>query len=180
MLKSFCLAGFLLVLGTGLSGCVAIPSMVNDERDLSGQYSDAAIITSIKSSLISEDFGAITGVKVYSFNGVVYLVGEVDQPLRDYAYRVATETEGVRQVVTHWYKPGTSTTVHDAVIEANINTELLFTKNLSSTQVKVDVYGGNVVLLGIMASQADIDHAIRVVKSVRYVKSVTSYLKTNV
>ena len=180
MLKSFCLAGLLLVFTigtTGLSGCVAIPRIANDERDLSEQYSDAAIITSIKSSLLTEDAGSITGVKVYSFGGVVYLVGEVDQSLRDNAYRIAKETEGVRQVVTHWFKPGTADTVNDAVIDTNINTELLFTKNVSSTQVSVNVYGGNVVLLGIMESQADINRAIRVVKSVPHVKSVTSYLK---
>lgn len=179
MLKSFCLAGLLLVLAIGSSGCVAIPRIANDERGLSEQYSDAAIITSIKSSLLTEDVGSVTGVRVYCFNGVVYLIGQVEQPLRDAAYRTAKETEGVREVVTHWYKPGTANTMNDTVIATNIDGELLFAKDVSSTQVSVEVYGGNVVLLGLMASQSDIDRAVRVAKSVPHVKSVTSYLKVN-
>lgn len=162
-----------------LTGCPAIPFIANDERSVSQQYSDKQIEGSIKTDLLAEHALKATDINVYSFRGHVYLIGQVDLAYRAFAERTARESEGVRVVTTHWFPEGTENSVSDAQIEAAIDTNLLFAKNVSSTQVNVDVWGGNVVLVGIMASQADIDRAITEARQVSGVKSVRSYLMTN-
>ncbi len=162
-----------------LAGCPAIPFITNDERSVSGQYSDKQIEASIKADLLAEHALKATDVNVYSFRGHVYMVGQVDPAYRAFAERTAQKAKGVWAVTTHWFPVGTANSVSDTQIEAAIDANLLFAKKVSSTQVNVDVWGGNVVLVGLMASQAEIERSIAEVRKVSGVKSVKSYLMTN-
>jgi osmotically-inducible protein OsmY len=83
----------------------------------------------------------------------------------------------VVHVTTHWFADGTGNTLSDAALEGQIVGVLLFAKDVPSTQIAVDVWGGNVVLTGIMADQDKIDRAIAATGGVSGVHSVTSYLK---
>lgn len=147
-----------------------------DKRSVGTQLSDAEIVTSVKSSLLGDDMSKGLSVHVYSFNAHVYLVGEADQAYRKHTVQLAQKTDGVRQVTAHWFPIGTSDSGNDLATETKVAKALLFARNVRSTQVSVEVWGGNVVLLGVMGSKADIDRAIAATKSVDSVKSVTSYL----
>ena len=173
-MKSHILGALLLLIAVSSSGCAA--GVVMDERSVGTQLSDAEIVTSVKSSLLGDDMSKGLDVHVYSFKAHVYLVGEVDNAYRKHTVTIAEKTEGVRQVTAHWFPVGTSDGGNDLAIETRVAKALLFAKDVRSTQVEVEVWGGNVVLLGLMESRADIDRAVSATKGVSGVKSVTSYL----
>ena len=168
------------LLAFGLGGCPAVPFIVKDQRDLSAQSADKGIESKIKTQLVQENASKSLDVNVYSFLGHVYLIGDVDAGYRAFAEKTARSVPGVKQVTTHWFPVGSANRATDSQIEAAIDTNLLFAKDVASTQVNVDVWGGHVVLLGLMASQADIDRAMSEVRGVSGVKSVTSYLRVHV
>ena len=159
-----------------VSGCFIIPSVVEDERSLSTQYDDAGIKTDIAAALLKEDATKANGVNVHCFEGQVFLVGEADKNFRAFAIKTAAAVKGVAHVTPHWFAAGTGDTISDTALEAKIDGALLFTQDLPSAQVVVDVWGGHVVLSGMMKDQADISKTIAVTRGVSGVKSVTSYL----
>ncbi len=174
--KKLALPLVLTLLALCLGGCPAVPFIVNDERDLSTQTADTSIESKIKAGLVQENPSQALSVNVYSFSGHVFLVGDPDKPFRTFAEKTATSVAGVKRVTTHWFPVGTSDRVTDSRIETGIDTNLLFAKGVASTQINVDVWGGNVVLLGLVGKEADIERAQRAVRGVAGVKSVTSYL----
>ena len=159
-----------------LSGCFVIPSAVEDERPLSTQYDDAGTKTGIAATLLREDATKANGINVHCFEGHVFLVGEADKDFRAFAVKTAAGAEGVVHVTPHWFPNGTGSAISDTALETKVDAALLFTKNLPSTQVVVDVWGGHVVLTGLMKDQTDIQKAVSTVRGVEGVKSVTSYL----
>ncbi|SHN49905.1 BON domain-containing protein [Desulfovibrio litoralis] len=164
---------FLLLSLCLLGACATI----NDERSLGTQLSDTSIETKIKTALLFESpIKSIRDVNIYSFNGDVYLVGQLPKELRTFAVNKAQSVDGVNKVTAHWFPTDSSSTINDTRLEANIDSELLLHKDIKSTQVRVDVWGGHVVLLGLMSSQREIDRVVNLVKTMTYVKSVTNYL----
>ncbi len=173
-MKRYILGALLLLIAVSGSGCAA--GVVMDERSVGTQLSDAEIATSVKSSLLGDDMSKGLDVHVYSFKAHVYLVGEADPAYRAHIVKIAEKTEGVRKVTAHWFPIGTSDGGNDLAVETKVAKALIFAKDVSSTQVEVEVWGGHVVLLGLMGSKADIERAIAATKGVSGVKSVTSYL----
>ena len=162
-------------LAFALSAC-AIPYVTSDERDANTHTTDIKIQNAIKSELLMESPGKALNVNVYSFAGHVYLLGDVDVRYRGLAEKIARSTAGVKRVSSHWFAVGSADRLTDTRIENSINTNLLFARGVSSTQVNVDVWGGHVVLLGLMANQSDIDRAVREAEGIEGVKSVTNNL----
>ncbi len=167
----------LLLAMSGLVACSTITGAVMDNRDLSTQADDVGIKSSIVASLAKENPLKATGITVRSFGGHVFLIGEADKSFRHFAILTAEETSGVRHVTAHWFEAGTASTVNDTALAVSIDSKLLFTRSVRSTQIFADVFGGNVVLTGILNSQEDIQRAIATVRSVSGVISVTNYLK---
>ncbi len=165
-----------LVLAGSLSGCVSIPGAGPGDSSVSAQYDDAGIKTGIASALLKQDAVKANNVNVHCFGGHVFLIGEADPAFRAFALDTASKTSGVVHVTTHWFPGGTSSLVSDTAIETEIDTKLLFTKELPSTRITVDVWGGHVVFTGVLDTQQNINRAIAAAKSVKNVKSVTSYL----
>lgn len=172
MVGIFCL--LLLLAG----GCSTVTAPVMDKRDMKTLADDGAIKANVAAALVKKSPVKATDVNVHSFRGHVFLIGEADQEFRAFAYATAQAAKGVVHVTPHWFPTGTGHTFSDTALETQIDTELLFAKNVRSTQVIVDVWGGHVVLTGIMANRASIDRAISSVRKVPGVKSVTSYLST--
>lgn len=69
-----------------------------------------------------------------------------------------------------------SEATHDTWITTKVKTDLLATKGVSGTDVKVDTKDGVVTLTGHVATQAEADKAKAVAKSVKGVKDVNSKL----
>ena len=62
--------------------------------------------------------------------------------------------------------------VDDAVITSKIKTAILKSSTLKATEINVETYKGIVQMTGFVKSRADINHAVRVAKRVKGVKSV--------
>jgi len=166
----------LLISLAAIGGCATVSGRPAPPHIEESRYDDAGIKTTITSQLLKADATKANDINVYCFNGHVFLIGEADQKFREKALREAEKTKGVVHVTTHWFPTGTASTLKDAAIEAAIDTSLLFTEDISTRRVAVDVWGGNVVLTGIVGKQAEIDKAIAKIKTISGVKSVTSYL----
>lgn len=163
------------VMCLALSGC-AVYSVPKDERSVGTMVDDSVIVSDIKADLISLDGSDGLATKVYSFGGRVYLVGEPAVGFRDKAVSAARKVKGVRSVTTHWFAPGTGKTMDDTVVATRVRTNLIAEKALSSTQIELEVYGGHVVLMGMVRASADVDRAVRVARATQGVRGVSSYL----
>ena len=170
-------AALLLALtALGPGGCTTVSGRPAPPEVAESRYDDAGIKTAITSQLLKANATKANDINVHCFNGHVFLVGEADQTFRELALKEAEKAEGAVHVTTHWFPTGTASTLKDAAVEAEIETSLLFTEDISTRRVAVDVWGGNVVLTGLVAKQAEIDQAVAKIRQLPGVKSVTSYL----
>ena len=161
-----------------LGGCVSLAGVFDSEqeRDLSSQYDDAGIKTGITSALLKESATRANDVDVHCFRGHVFLVGEADKEFRAFALDTARNTKGVVHVTTHWFPSGTASTADDAAIKAAVAQKVNSLAGAPSSQLAIDAWGGNIVLTGVVPTQAEINKAIAAAKGTSGVKSVTSYL----
>lgn len=162
-----------------MAGCARVVLPSGSMEGGAARYDDAAIKTAITSALLKMDAAKANDVNVHCFNGHVFLVGEADKDFRRAAVAEAEKPEGVVHVTTHWFPTGTAANEEDAAIETEIGGGMLFTEDVSTRRVGVDVWGGHVVLTGIASSQSEINSAIAKIKKIKSVKSVTSYLALN-
>jgi hyperosmotically inducible protein len=82
-------------------------------------------------------------------------------------------------VTTHWFPTGTASGGADALIESEIESEVLRIEAVQARHVAVDVWGGHVVLTGLVRQQSQIDTAVANIKQIKQVRSVTSYVTLN-
>lgn len=158
-------------------GCVRVPPLLPGGMEAGeSRYDDAGIKTSITSALLKKDAAKANDVSVQCFNGHVFLIGEADKDFRRIAQDEAEKPDGVVHVTTHWFPAGTASAAEDSSIETEIANSILFSEDVSTRRVGVDVWGGHVVLTGIVPSQAEISNAVAKIKKIKNVKSVTSYL----
>ena len=173
-----CLALFLLFAPIG---CVSMSGVfgTGEDSDLSSQYDDAGIKTSITSALLKNNATKANDIDVHCFKGHVFLVGEADKEFRKFALDTAQSTKGVVHATTHWFPTGTADTGDDAAVEEAIVQKMGTITAHPKSQVAIDAWGGHVVLTGILPTQADINQAIAIARGTPKVKSVTSYLAPN-
>jgi hyperosmotically inducible protein len=119
---------------------------------------------------------------VYSFYGKVYLVGQKEtEAQKKRAIEIAQKTEGVKSVTTYiLQKKGEDEdscgTTNSLEITAKVNSALIQDGDIWSTNVEVQTVQCNVVLLGLVRSQKEIEKSIVHAKGVEGVRSVKSFL----
>lgn len=154
----------------------AIYGSARDERSVGDQAADKETSLSIKKALADNDSGKALQVHVYCFLGHVFLVGAIDDvEFRKFAIKTAKGTEDVKKV-TDYFVAESDTTGDDLEIAAKVRTALIGEGDLSATQIEQEVLNGEVVLLGMVRSQADAKLAIKTAKSVEGVRKVTSFM----
>lgn len=72
---------------------------------------------------------------------------------------------------------GTGEYVDDSVITAKVKTAVFNEPSLKSAEINVETFKGTVQLSGFVSSQADIDKALEVARSVDGVKSVQNSMR---
>lgn len=157
-------------------GCARITLPSGSMDNGAARYDDAAIKTAITAALMKKDAAKANNVSVHCFNGHVFLVGEADKDFRNAAVAEAEKAKDVVHVTTHWFPTGTASNLDDGILETAIADSALFTEDVSTRRIGVDVWGGHVVLTGIASNQAEISNATTRIKKIKSVKSVTSYL----
>ncbi len=122
------------------------------------QASDTAIEAQIKAALMTSPVKGTSGIDVYCRNGVVVLVGVVvpGSSAGREAVKIARGTSGVSRVETYFVNARPSWT-NDFEIKESIRAHYVADPDLVSGRVNIAVYGGHVVLVGVVPSRAKVD-----------------------
>ncbi|MCG8531986.1 MAG: BON domain-containing protein [Desulfovibrionales bacterium] len=162
-----------------LSGCAVYNAAV-DERNIKEQYSDTVITASVLKKLLETKNVNPLDISVKSYNGKVYLVGEVESlAQRSLAITTAKKVSGVTSVVPYLLLKTDADfcgTTDNITMDAQLNKELITDNAVWSTNVSVDVVQCNIVLTGIVGSSSERQKIISYARSVPKVRSVTSYI----
>lgn len=146
----------------------------DDQRLMDTMREDKEMATKIKASLMKEDLGSGFSISVYCFYGHVFLVGEAPESMRPKAIAIARSFHPL-SVTPHWFAPGVAER-SNFMLATDLRAALIGTKGLSSTRIETEVDAGRVVLLGVVADNAEKQLAISTARKVKGVVSVTSYL----
>ncbi|MEZ0574468.1 BON domain-containing protein [Halodesulfovibrio aestuarii] len=180
MLKKLLCVTVVLTLCYTLSGCAVYNAAV-DERNISEQYSDTVITTTILKKIVKSKTISALDVSVNTFNGKVYLVGEVDSlAQRNTAISTARNTKGVQEVVPYLLLKNEQDfcgTTDNLTMNAQLKKALIGDKEIWSTNVSTDVVQCNIILTGIVGTTKEKQKIIQHARAVPKVRSVTSYIQ---
>ena len=163
-------------IGGGVAG-----TAVSQGRSIKETSDDLLIKTHIKTELAQHKMFSLVGVKVSE--GRVLLTGKVSSQLdRLEAYKIAWLEPGVREVdndiiVTGSTKKSLESLTVDSLITSEIKSKLLVTEHIRSINYGFETIDGVVYILGIAQSQHEFDEVLGIVKHVKGVKKVKSYVR---
>ena len=178
----------LLMLTVSLAGCnpyVAAVSAVSETYDVatnlqsvSTQASDTEIEATIKTALLASPVSGTGSLSVFCQRGVVVLAGVVPSgsTAGTVAVQTARETQGVRRVETFFVRNQPSE-LTDFEIKEKIKAAFVADARVVESRVDVAVYGGHVVLVGVVPSQQNAEDYIEDARSVSGVVTVRSYIQ---
>ena len=156
-----------------------------DRRDVKTILKDTNIKLTIVNKFYDDDYiNALNSfdLSIECYRGNVYLVGEYDKPVqKTRAIKIAKSIEGVKSVTTYLLpknKRDICGIDENLVIMGRIKAKLIGDKDIWSRNIDVKSVQCNVVLYGLVASKNKINKAIEHSKSVKGVRTVTSFLKS--
>jgi hyperosmotically inducible protein len=156
---------FLLGLTLLTAGCPpkTIYEVAMDERSVGDLTKDKEIEAKVKTSFADDETVDALDISVYSFYGDVYLVGQ-------------KQTEAQKKRAIEGEDEDSCGTTNSLEITAKVSAALIGDKDIWSTNVEVQTVQCNVVLLGLVGSQKEIEKSIVHAKGVEGVRSVKSFL----
>jgi osmotically-inducible protein OsmY len=153
---------------------------VSEERGIKGAARDVGIRIKINDLWLKADLEMLNKVSLQIYEGRVLLAGRVPtQKMADEAARLAWQPGNVREVINEiQVKPdaGIEAFARDALINARLDSGLLFTDNISSINYSTRAIAGTVYLLGVAQSQAELDQVFQVTRNIPDVKGVISHV----
>lgn len=174
------LTGCPLAIVGGLAAAGGAGYAANQERGVGGSASDFSTKTNIQSALgkSNAEMAAHVGVTVYE--GRVLLTGSAPDPqTKETAGQLAQGVPGVRAVYNEiQVAPAESAwdSTKDAWITSRVKSDLVFS-NVRSVNYSIETVDRSVYLIGSARSQAELDHATDLARSVPGVKRVVSYVE---
>jgi len=163
------------------SSCTTLYKAAVDERSVKTIASDTEIKANIVKKFVENDTIKALDIFTACYDSHVYLVGEYEsEKQKNLVFEIAEKTEGVKTVTTYLLpkkKSDTCGTKDNISITANVKKNLIKDKNIWSTNIDVRTVQCNVILVGIVKSNEEIQKAIAHAKSVEGVRSVKSFLK---
>lgn len=174
-----------------LPGVASVDNQLEVKGEAPAEYSDAWLITKVKSTLLFHRNVSGLKTEVLAEEGIITLRGEaVSMAQRDLATEYAKDVEGVKSVnnemtvLADASKPGETTmgekiddageSIDDASITAMVKTSLLYHRSTSGLKTTVDTKEGVVTLSGIAEDAAQKDLATKFANDVRGVKRVVN------
>ena len=176
----------LMVINYGCAALVPVPvcttyNIAVDERNIKTVVSDTKIKTLVLDAFIQDKTVKTFDIDVECYYGHVYLIGEYDTDKQiNSAIELAGNVEGVKGVTTYLLKKKDGDpcgTTDNLAIKARIKAKLIMDGNIWSTNVDITVVQCNVVFVGLVRSDKEIEKIIAHAKSVGGVRSVKSFLK---
>lgn len=165
------------VAGAGAAVGVAVAK----EGGIKETVSDLRIKAGISDKWFKYDLKMFSKLNLTVNQGRVLISGVVQNPDdRVEAIRLAWQIEGVEQVINEIRiadSTGIGGYVKDQWITTRLRTALTFDRQVQSINYSIDTVQGTVYLMGVAQSQAELNHAIEVARTVPHVKQVISYVK---
>jgi len=154
-----CLA--LLVMGYG---CTTLYSAAVDERNVRTVAGDTKIKAIILDAFIQDDTVKTFDIDIACYYGHVYLIGEYDaEKQKNRAVEIAGDVEGVKDVTTYLIKKKKGDpcgTTDNLAIKAKVKAKLIKDGDIWSTNVDLTVVQCNVVFVGLVGSNKEIEKTI--------------------
>ncbi|MFT5182568.1 MAG: osmotically-inducible protein OsmY [Alphaproteobacteria bacterium] len=165
-----------VVIGAGATAGVA----ASEERGVRGAVRDAGIRIAINDLWINAGLELYNLVSLQIYEGRVLLAGRVPTAkMADQAARLAWQPDNVREVINEIQvksDAGIEAFARDALINARLDSALLFTDGISSINYSTRTIAGTVYLLGVAQSQAELDRVFQVARNIPDVKAVISHV----
>ena len=165
-----------MAVGAGATAGVAAA----EERGLKGAGNDALIRVEINEAWITEDFDTFNRLNLQIYEGRVLVSGRVPkQAEADKAIELAWRAEDVREVINEIEISDAGALddiANDALIDARLDSELLFDSEISSINYSTRSVAGTVYLLGVAQDREELDRVFRVTRSIPNVKRVVSHV----
>jgi osmotically-inducible protein OsmY len=165
-----------VVIGAGATAGVA----ASEERGVRGAVRDAGIRIAVNDLWINAGLELYNLVSLQIYEGRVLLAGRVPTAkMADQAARLAWQPDNVREVINEIQVKsgaGIEAFARDALINARLDSALLFTDGISSINYSTRAIAGTVYLLGVAQSQAELDRVFQVARNIPDVKAVVSHV----
>lgn len=195
--RLFIIPSFALVIFSGCSACISLipasPQQVVqtaagqsygiavEKRTTGAIVSDKKIVLKIEEKFAEDSPKKILDISPFCYNGQVFLIGEYDTPEeKDRAVEIAEHVEGVQSITTFLLlknRKKSCGTADDLAIHVKVRAKLVADIHVRSTNIDIKVVQCRVVLLGILGSPEEIDHAVADAGSVEGVEGVESFLE---
>jgi osmotically-inducible protein OsmY len=173
-----------------LSGCISAAvtgvmeatHAVAEDRSVGTVVDDTGIYARINHLYLQEDVNdLLLNVNVMVRDGRVLLVGVVkEQATVDKAVQLAWRANGVREVINELVVRPEGygvTRFQDEWVEKNVEARLTLTRGVNILNYTIEVVDGTVYLLGVVASQQELDNVLATTRRVRGVQKVVSHLR---
>lgn len=167
--------------GTVIGAGAVAGTASQTERGIVGVARDTRIQTEINHYLFQKNVDLFGAVGLSVSEARVLLTGKVGKTQdRIEASRLAWQAEGVREVINEIQVVDKSDIVdaaRDAWITTQLNTKLLFDKEIMSINYTVDTVNGVVYLFGIAQSAGEHGRVLGHARAINYVRNVVSYVR---
>jgi osmotically-inducible protein OsmY len=174
------LSGCPVAIVGGLGAAGGAGYAANQERGVPGTVNDFTIKTNIQNAWLKADPNLPAGLDLTVYEGRVLLTGTAANPERKAeAAQIAQTIPGVRAVYNEVeVGPGEGMwqSTKDAWITSEIKSKLVFS-NVRSVNYDIETNNRSVYLIGSARSQAELDHATDLARTVAGVKRVVSYVE---
>ncbi|MFC1895694.1 BON domain-containing protein [Thermodesulfobacteriota bacterium] len=174
-----------------LPGVKSVDNKLGVKGEIPAAYTDAWLITKVKSTLFFHRNVSATATEVFAKDGTVTLRGEAtSQAQKGLTTEYAKDVDGVKEVInemtvlTAAMTPGETTigekmdamieSIDDASITALVKTMLLYHRSTSALNTTVETNDGVVTLGGTARNTCEKDLATKLVSDVHGVKSVAN------
>ncbi|MDX1949656.1 MAG: BON domain-containing protein [Rickettsiales bacterium] len=167
-----------------MGGAGVLGYSASQERGIGGAISDKAIETKLDALFLTSKYKELfTNVSVNSVEGRVLLAGNVpSREARIQAENIAWSLSSVKEVlnqikVVDKYQFSTKDLAKDSWISTQVESRLLFSKNISSSNYSVETVDGVVYLLGVAKDKSELQAVASTAAQVPGVKKVVSYIR---
>ncbi len=170
----------LAILGAGAAGVLTGGYIMGKDKTLKQSANDTFIDAKIRNELSKKYPNVFDNISIVTNNGEVLLAGSVqDETKIKEAEKIAYGIAGVKHVdnnLTYGDSTSTAQSLQDGCITSACRTKLIATKDIKSRNIKINTKNGIVYLSGVAHSEDELEDILSVVKSVKNIKKVVSYI----
>jgi hyperosmotically inducible protein len=181
-MRNFFIVASCIIIIAMTYGCTASPAVTGEEEFVRSFAGDKKIMSTILKKFLADDLVRNLNITPRCYNGHAYLVGEYEtEKQKERAVEIAKGIEGVKVLETYLLpkkkddpcKPEDNLRITSEVKALIAGDRKIWSKSLSIVTAQC-----NVVLMGFVGKQTDIQKVIEHAKRVEGVRSVQSYLKS--